>query len=72
VTGAERRARRSVDIAHHLALNYPDPVAYLRRRQAEAEADYAATGHSEDLALVRAFEESLDGMERPEEASWDA
>jgi hypothetical protein len=40
---------------------HTDPVAYLRRRQAEAEAAYFRTGHADDLALVRAYEQSLDG-----------
>lgn len=55
------RADRLVDNEHARAAREADPVAFLRARQAEAEAAYAATGDPDDLALVRAFERSLDG-----------
>jgi hypothetical protein len=58
-------ARRKVDAEHrHAAVaagRGAEPIAYLRARQAEAEAEYAATGDPDALALVRAYEESLDG-----------
>lgn len=57
----ERDAQRRVDREHLRAVGEMDPVAYLRRRQAEAEAAYLASGNRRDLALVRAYARSLDG-----------
>jgi hypothetical protein len=54
------RAEQTVDREHFAASRQKDPVAYLRSRQAAAEAAYATTGHPDELALVRAFERSLD------------
>jgi len=68
---ADVQADRTVDQEHRLALQVhgPDdnPVAYLRRAQAEAEAAYAAATRYNAaycLALVLAFERSLDGSEK--------
>ena len=68
---ADVQADRTVDQEHRLALQVhgpgDNPVAYLRRAQAEAEAAYvAATRYNAAycLALVRAFERSLDGAEK--------
>ena len=58
-----RWAAHRVDLAHAAAAAKPDPVAYLRECQAEAEYRYLATGNRRDLALVRAFATSLDGAE---------
>lgn len=57
-------ARRHVDLAHAVAARTPDPVAYMRRVQADAEARYARSGSRSDLVLVRAYAESLDGEGR--------
>ena len=61
---ADVRADRVVDHEHHAASRQKDPVAYLRARQAAAEAAFAVSGHPDELALVRAFERSLDGVEK--------
>lgn len=54
-------AEHRVTIAHAAAAKKKDPVAAMREAQAEAEATYARTGRKSDLAIVRAFERSLDG-----------
>ena len=65
---ADVRADREVDYEHKRALQVhgpaDNPVTYLRARQAAAEAAYAVSGHPDELALVRAFERSLDGAEK--------
>jgi len=58
-----RWAANRVDLAHAAAAAKPDPVAYLREQQADAERAYLASGDRRDLALVRAFAASLDGEE---------
>lgn len=63
-TAAERRADREVTRQHEFASRQPDPVAFLRARQAEAEARYAQHGGADLLALVRAYDRSLDGGAR--------
>jgi hypothetical protein len=60
MTRAAYRARQRVDDAHLLARRQDDPVTFLRQEQAETEAVYARSGDPDDLALVRAFEQSLD------------
>lgn len=62
-----RWAARRVDEAHVSALAADDPVAFLRARQAEAERQYARSGDARDLALVRAYADSLDGPPTAEE-----
>ena len=57
---ADVQADRTVDHEHHVASRQKDPVAYLRARQAAAEAAFATSVHPDELALVRAFERSLD------------
>lgn len=56
-----RWAANRVDQAHAAAAAKDDPVAYLRVQQDAAERAYLATGDKRDLALVRAFADSLDG-----------
>lgn len=55
------QARRRVDELHQIAVGAADPAVFMRKAQAQAEADYARRGGSIDLALCRALAESLDG-----------
>lgn len=59
MTQRGRRARRRVDTAHQLAARQSDPVAYLRQQQRAAEEAYATSGDPDELALCRAFDQSL-------------
>jgi len=54
-----RHARHRVNQAHAVAATKPDPVAYMHQCLAEAEQAWCYSGTQQDLALVRAFEESL-------------
>jgi len=54
-------AHRIVDLAHAEAAARLDPTGFMRAKQAEAERRFVVFGSAHDLAVVRAYESSLDG-----------